>query len=373
MIRYAYGLSILLFAGLIAAKFSPETGLTSLIRFGESWQDRRHSDLNTVSVATIVSSNGYDGQFYAQIALDPTLRSAEFEQVIDIPTYRSRRILLPATASFFGLGKPAWTIQIYAFLNILCWFALAWILRAMIAGDSWACFARWFACMFSLGVLDSVRQSLVDLPALLLIALAIHAYSRPPARSKFSFWLTLANLTKETSVLAAAALNIDDLFKPDRRRRAILSVILAAIPLCLWSIYVHHRFSGSTPSSGLGNFTWPFFAIFSEGTSWIQKIAQGDFDSRYTFGLIAIVSLGLQFASLWKKPRFDSPWWRVGAVYSLLLPFLGVWVWSGYWAACRAVLPLTIAFNLLLPANRHFWMIWGLGNLTVLHAVWRFL
>ena len=63
----------------------------------------------------------------------------------------------------------------------------------------------------------------------------------------------------------------------------------------------------------------------------------------------------------------------VGAAYSVLLLFLSHWVWSGYWAACRAVLPMTVAFNLLLPANSRFWPLWILGNLTLLHGVWRFL
>ena len=76
---------------------------------------------------------------------------------------------------------------------------------------------------------------------------------------------------------------------------------------------------------------------------------------------------------LWRTPQFSSPWWRIGAAYSFLLLFLGTWVWSGYWAVCRAVLPMTITFNLLLPVNRAFWPLWILGNLTVLHAIWRFL
>lgn len=34
---------------------------------------------------------------------------------------------------------------------------------------------------------------------------------------------------------------------------------------------------------------------------------------------------------------------------------------------------MTVAFNLLLPAQRHFWPLWVLGNLPLLHGVWRFL
>jgi len=78
-------------------------------------------------------------------------------------------------------------------------------------------------------------------------------------------------------------------------------------------------------------------------------------------------------AVLWRSPLPTAPWWRIGAVYSILFLFLSSWVWSGYWAACRAVLPMTVAFNLLLPPGRWFWSWWILGNITLLHGVWRFL
>jgi hypothetical protein len=105
----------------------------------------------------------------------------------------------------------------------------------------------------------------------------------------------------------------------------------------------------------------------------MQELLLGNLDSRYSFSLIAIAGLTTQAWVLWRNPLPQSPWWRIGTAYSLLLIFLSPWVWSGYWAACRAVLPMTIAFNLLLPVTRAFWPLWFLGNLTMLHAVWRFL
>lgn len=371
MLRSAYWLATALFVGLVAAKFSPTTGFTSLIRFGETWQSHRHSALASLPIATAKGSNGYDGQFYAQLALDPTLRDREFPTIIDAPAYRARRILLPATACLLGLGHPGWILQAYALLNILCWLALAWILRDLIGQASLAGFARWFGCMFSVGVLESVRQSLVDLPALLFLALAVRAYAQPARATRPTLWLAFANLTKETSLLGAFALHGDALFDRARRSKALLTLFLASLPLALWSWYVSQRFSASDP--GLGNFTWPFVAIYTQSTAWIQHIAAGNFDSRYTFGLLALAGFIVQTAVLWRDRQFKNPWWRIGALYSLLLPFLGVWVWSGYWATCRAVLPLTVAFNLLLPANRLFWPLWTIGNLTALHALWRFL
>ena len=368
----AYWISSLLFAVLVLTKFSPQTGFTSLIRFGETWQERRHGSLQNLPIASAPESNGYDGQFYAQIALDPQLRDAELARIIDAPAYRARRILTPATAAILGLGDPWWILQAYALINVFCWFALGWLLLRHTEGTGWLAFARWAGCMFSLGVLDSVRQSLVDLPALLLLVMAITAYTQAHT-SLSSFWLALGSLAKETSLLGALALLCDKSLKPFPWKRTIFSLVAALLPLAVWSLYVQQRFDGSPGSSGLGNFTWPLLGLLRQARFSLREVLLGNFDGRYSFCLLAILGLCTQAWVLWRNRQLGSPWWRIGAAYSILLLFLSFWVWSGYWAACRAVLPMTIAFNLLLPANRFFWPLWISGNLTLLHGVWRFL
>jgi hypothetical protein len=368
----AYWIASALLVVLVLSKFSTRAGFTDLIRFGETWQERRLSALQGLPIATAPGSGGYDGQFYAQIALDPLLRGPELGKVIDAPSYRARRILTPAAAAVLGLGNPWWTLQAYALLNVLCWFTLGWLLHRRIDPGDRLAFARWAGCMFGIGVLDSVRESLVDLPALLLLALAADACTQTrPYRS--AVWLALANLAKETSLLGALALHCDKSLSPFPWRRTGLTLLVSTLPLALWSLYVQHRFAGAAGSAGLGNFTWPLLGILGQAKLSLREVSLGNLDSRYTFGLVAIGGLLTQAWTLWRSPRLHSPWGRIGAAYSLLLVFLSPWVWSGYWAACRAVLPMTIAFNLLLPATRSFWPLWILGNLTMLHAVWRFL
>ncbi len=369
----AYWIAAVLFAALILAKFSPQTGFTSLIRFGEAWQERRLGAVQALPVTTARDSSGYDGQFYAQIALDPLLRDPTLPAALDAPSYRARRILTPATAAITGLGNPWWTLQAYALLNAFCWFALGGLLYRQIEPDGTHAFARWAGCMFSLGVLDSVRQSLVDLPALLLLVLATSAYTKAQRSTRSTLWLALANLTKETSLLGSVALLADRSLRPFPWRRAGIALLAATLPLALWSLYVEQRFASMPGSDGLGNFTWPLLGLLTQAKYSLREVSLGNLDSRYTFSLIGIVGLGTQAWVLWRSPHPQSPWWRIGTAYSILLLFLSPWVWSGYWAACRAVLPMTIAFNLLLPATRGFWPLWILGNLTMLHAVWRFL
>lgn len=373
MTRSAYWIAICLFLALVVSKFNPQTGFTSLIRFGETWENRRNPVLDGLPIATAPQSNGYDGQFYAQIALDPLLLTPETAAALDIPEYRARRILTPALASAASAGNPWWTLQIYALINIGCWLILAWLLRRVIAGSDWVSFARWAGCMFGMGALESVRQSLVDLPALLLLALAIAAYDQ--ARSiKSATWLALANLAKESSILGGIALGIESFRWPFTTKRKAISIIAAAIPLGAWCLYVHYRMPGSAETSGAGNFTWPMVGLILQIKTSFIEIAHGNFDGRYTMGLLAIVGLLLQAWALWRSPNIKSGWWRVGAAYAILLLILSPWVWSGYWAACRALLPMTIAFNLLLPGNaRTFWPLWILGNSAMLHAIWRFL
>ncbi|MBI3884979.1 MAG: DUF2029 domain-containing protein [Opitutae bacterium] len=325
MSRHAYWLATLLFAGLVLAKFDPHSGFASLLRFGERWQAQRLPAIRSFSLPTVANSAGYDGQFYAQLALDPLLRDPALATALDSPAYRARRILAPATAAAVGLGQPWWTLQAYALLNVACWFAFAWLLRRTIADAGWLGFARWAGCVFSMGVLDSVRQSLVDLPAMLLLLLAVrsHLQARP---SRTGTWLSLAALTKETSLLGSLAVLFDpSAVRAQPLRRAALFAA-TALPLGLWSLYVASRFPPLAGSSGLGNFSLPLVGAFDQLTLSVHELARGNLDGRYSFAVLALIGLAVQAAVLWRRPQPDSPWWRIGAVYALLLLFLGAWV-----------------------------------------------
>jgi hypothetical protein len=258
----AYWLASAVFATLLLSKFNPQTGFTSLIRFGEKWEERRLSVLQPLTVFTVPASSGYDGQFYAQVAMDPLLRNSELPTALDAPSYRARRILAPATAAAAGLGNPWWTLQVYALLNACCWLALGWLLFRQLERSCSHAFARWTGCMFSLGVLDSVRQSLVDLPALFLLVLATTAYTKAQ-NTRSTLWLALSNLTKETSLLGNCALLADISLRPFPWRRTALALLTAALPIALWSLYVGQRFTAAPGSEGLGNFTWPLFSVCS--------------------------------------------------------------------------------------------------------------
>jgi hypothetical protein len=85
--------------------------------------------------------------------------------------------------------------------------------------------------------------------------------------------------------------------------------------------------------------------------------------------------LSLAWQAVWlcwrRKP--DDPWWRIGIAQVLLLAVLGDSVWGSYWAAMRALLPLTAAYTVGIVGEKRFWPLLMAGHLTLPHALWRLL
>src|SRR3954469_6429028 len=207
-VRAAYVLGVAIFVWCVAQFFHRDTGFSSLISIGDMLGESKVTALRQVPHYIYESSPGYDGAYYVQLALYPTLDNPELKKAIDNLPYRARRILFSWTAWALGLGRPAWIVQAHALLNVLCWLVLAWVLLRWFPPTSWENFLRWAAMMFSHGLCMSVRHSLVDGPSLLLVALALR-WLEEGRRVAGAVTLALVGLGKETFLLAAAGLDFD--------------------------------------------------------------------------------------------------------------------------------------------------------------------
>lgn len=354
---------------LLFFRFDPTTGFTSLIRFGEQRAATRLPELQSVPLATIKNHPGYDGQFYAQIAVHPQLTDAELHRAVDDTHYRARRILLPWLSYALGAGQPGPIVHIYSCLNLICWGVLAWLLLHWLPPTSWKNFGRWAAALLSAGSLESIRASLTDLPAAVLLVAGIRLWEA--GRTGWAVLpLAAAGLTRETSLLAFSLLAPTSLRPLHRWLRAGVLGLLCALPILLWIVYLR----GLLPQglSGWTNFSGPFVSMFHGVSESLQELAAGQEDNgRFTFRLVAVFALIVQVIVLISVFRWESPWSRASLGFMLLLPFLGDAVWDGYWAILRTVLPMTLAFCLLLPSGRWFWLLLALGSLPSLHAIFR--
>jgi hypothetical protein len=359
-----------LFLVAVAEFHDRERGFTSLLSIGDILGETKVTALRGVPHHVYEGSAGYDGAYYVQLALNPALDNPELLRAIDNLPYRARRILTSWSAWLLGAGRPAWVVQAYALLNVGCWLALGWVLLRWFPPDNWGNVLRWGAVMFSHGLCMSVRHSLVDGPALLLVALAVR-WLEDGRGIAGGAALALSGLAKETSLLAAAGLRFDP--RSPRTWSAVAGrVALVALPLFAWMAYVRLRF-GPAEDPGIGNFTYPFSGYVEKLGSALRDATATDATPLAWATLATVLALAVQWAFFAFRPRPDDRWWRIGAAFAAMMVFLSTPVWEGFpGASTRVLLPMTLAFNILVPRGRRWLPVLLVGNLTVAAAVFEY-
>ena len=381
-------LLVLFVAQAYLRAYDPAFGWTRMIVFGGAYTAQSLPRLQKqphFAETNQYGLYGYDGQFYAQLAIDPSLRDPDMARALDMPAYRARRIGLPAAAFVLGAAKPRRVLTAYALANGLFWLVLlvafCRLLRPRTRG-ALLCLAAGTLCT---GVVASMARSLVDLPAAALLFAGLAA----GARGGGPGWLAAAALTRETSLLAVAGLWDGRAPWRDGSWKRLLGILAAAtIPLGLWLIYVNAHLGHDT-AAGVGNFGPPLQAMGRRFVEQVQRcvaiggypfwsnVLWGDwiFTHYITFETVTLLALFFQGLFLAVRPDWRSPCWRVGVCYLLLGTVLGPAVWDDTSAAARVLLPMTICFYLQLAGERRgwFWPFFILGSLSwphSLHSLW---
>ena len=359
---FAYLATVTVFLWLISGFYLPGQGFTAMLLIGEKNAEHALPQLLEQKPYIEKDSEGYDGQFYVQIAMQPDLHDPALNNAIDSLPYRARRIFLGWFAWLLGGGDAGRTMHVFSMLNVVCWLGLAWLLLRWFPADSWGNFIRWFGVMFSIGLCFSVRGSLLDGPSLLVIAISLALWE--------SGWLwtaalalAVAGLIRETNILAVVA------FIPIERRsraefgRAAMLGALAVLPCVLWFLYLSSIF-GFQSAGGSGNFAFPLSGFFLKWQTALADLARGVPDARTLLFLVSLTTQAVFFLLL---RRGSNPWWRLGVAFLVLMVVLGDAVWEGNpGAASRTLLPMGLAFNVLVPRGRRWLPILLLGNATVL-------
>ncbi len=357
--------------------FTWQHGFLGLPRFGEVFRSVAMEPVKQYAPPAKPNDIGYDGQFYAQIALDPTLRDPSLRMACDNVSYRAKRIALPSLAFGLGAGQPWAVLQIYSILNVVFWFLLLFVLVREFGVETWNARLLMIGILWNAGCLISIGRALTDLPALSLGVLAICLRpkktngSHENSTSTSGLWLlssafaSLSVLTKETALLS-----ILSFFDCSTRRRWWQGLIAAGvilIPIALWLSYV--RYQVGNDSSGFGNFAPPFYGFFHKlWTTWREAIA--NFPRIPLLEMIAPWTIVVQIVFLIRQTSWRSRWWQFGIGFAVLAIVIGPWVWATQSAYSRCLLPLAVSFNVLLSQSnidrsRH-WKWWTLGNLGFL-------
>jgi len=348
------------------------TGYSSLILFGDHFAPQRLRQLAPVPLYTYARQVGYDGQFYAQIAVAGNPFDRDLARALDAPAYRERRILLPLVVHAAGLGRPGLIIQLFALANLFCLALLAALLaRWWFPPTDVDNLLRWAGILFGAALVVSTTRSLTDGPALLLIAIGARQLERGRTWTAASV-LGLAGLVRETSVLCAAAFWPGQPGEPGKpgepiwaaRRRAALAALVCVAPMAVWTaiLFAHHGRIG-----GLRNVAPPFVALGSKARELVVGWRTRGFDPAFRDELLIAATLVIQIGFLVARPQPRQPWWRIGISFAVFAAFLGWPVWEGFpSAAARALLPVSLAFNRLVPRTRRGLMLLAFGNLGLL-------
>lgn len=358
--------------------WSPEYGITRFIIIGHEF-NQRGLDVYRATPKYMEPYPpdrwGFDGQHYAQLSLDPLLRDPKIKQAIDNPVYRSHRILLPWLAWLGGLGRPFWVLNVYAGLNLVFWLGFVVMMAVLFRPYGWAGVAGFSAMLLTCGILLSMRSSLTDFPAFVLMTLAVMIGGTGGAGV-----LALAALTREVSVLGLAALV--EFKRPWREawKRNFRLGLIAVGPMLLWFAYVAWRLRMPAALQSSEYMGWPLQGIGRKLGEVIVVASQGgirwaQFYKDYQLhALLTIIATLTQCIYLLTHRAWENRVWRMAAVFVPFFLCISYPSWENHFNVTRHVMPVTLGFNLVLamrPSRR--WLLWFLlGNCFVPYGVLEF-
>jgi hypothetical protein len=355
----------------VAQYYHPEHGFTRFIVFPAA---AHASELAAVreSPHHDDDSGGYDGQFYAQLAIDPLLRHPSIDGALDLPPYRARRILMSWIAYAAGLGRPAWILQAYSLINVAAWLLLAWVLTRFIPPTTARGFVLWAASLTSHGMLSSIRLALPDGLSALLIAAAVLAIARDRALLGAAI-LGAAGLARETNLLAS--LSFGRLLRGNVRSILLVGacLVLCAIPLLLWLDYLRSIYR-STMLIHDGHITTPLWGIGWKLRAIALDARAGLAAPELTASIFAVIAWATRTGwtiRLLAGPDRRAPWTMVALAYVVLSLLMHPVVWDGSPGAfTRVLLPLALATNVTMAARPGVrWPLIVAANLDVIPGV----
>jgi hypothetical protein len=141
------------------------------------------------------------------------------------------------------------------------------------------------------------------------------------------------------------------------------------LPLVAWMAYVRWKF-GPTGEVGINNFTLPFRGLVEKWSLTLFEFLEHPGHRVQFATLVTLLASNVQFGFLVSRWRPADVWWRVGAAFAGLMVFLSTPVWEGYPGAfARVLLPMAVAFNVLVPRSGRWLPLLLAGNLSVV-ATW---
>ncbi|MBS3757109.1 MAG: hypothetical protein KGY61_00440 [Desulfobacterales bacterium] len=287
-----------------------------------------------------ISKNGYDGQFFYRLALEPlTNKKTDFGITIDNPPYRQQRILYPLLVWSLAGGNPSSTVFFMVLINFLSICGLTFFGARLLDKLKSDMYGVLFISFYP-GFAISITRGLCEPLAIFFVFLCFYSFLK---RECFisSITLALAVLTKETTLLIAVGAGLVWLSSKTRKENpaadqipAFFFIIPGLIYLA-WQLYLFQIW-GTVPVLAAANVGMPFIGMLSSFSSLLSFKDIGHFI--YLIEIIWIFIFGgyclFQLSDGYRL--FSIPW----MLYAILALMLGTDIWDNHPGFYRALFEL---------------------------------
>jgi hypothetical protein len=222
-------------------------------------------------------SDGYDGQFYYGIALNPFADLPVNGGVtLDHPAWRIQRIIYPLLAYLAAFAHPAWIPFTLFAVNLGLLFAIALLITLHCRWERSTLIPA-LAILGWPGFLTTLTHDTTEITASFLLLAAILAYLHE-SFLLFAVLGAIAALARETSSLMLAGILTANLSaaclsdKPARFLRNLwqpsAAAALALVTFLTWRVWLAWALHPiSNPSPAMSNLALPFFGLIGRITS----------------------------------------------------------------------------------------------------------
>lgn len=297
---------------------------------------------------TVDTPQGYDGQFYYRLALDPfTNQRTRHGITIDNPPYRQQRILYPALAGVLAFGHVKWLPWTMILVNYLAVCVLGF--TAGLFAQAFGRHALWgLVIPFYPGILLSLDRDLTEVLAISFALGALYFLHRG-CIILGACTLALAILARETIVILACALFAEWVWQMLRRQArwigAVLTIPLAAF--AAWQLWIFATWGRFGPAKGPIGTPMKYFTVFLN-----QATRSMPERSLLFWELTLLVGTTLLAASALFGSGLDRGVKLAWIGYLVLTLLLSGAVWVEDWAFMRATVELMVLSSLILMNSR---------------------
>ena len=313
---------------------------TIFVAFGEdatATNEYAEQRLGEVWLRTV---QGHDGKFFFVQANDPwVLEPEENAAILDLPLYRSQRMLYPVLAGVGGIlaaGGVVWGLLIVNVLAIGFGTGAVARLATEMGGSAWL----GLSFVLNLGLISEMTIDGAGVVSSLFAFLAVLMVLRERMVPAY-ICLSLAVLSREVMLVAAAGVAFW-LWRNNRRKEAAMAAALPAGAAILWAVYLRLRIDLETGVDQVQGIGFPFEGLVQAFEHW----------SNAPFDLAVGVTMVVLMVLYTRRTLVSTH--LVGWAFLGFVP-LGVLfthhVWNTWFDISRAIAPVITAYVLLLHVS----------------------